>query len=251
VADLAGTWQIISGVNTGSTFTVSATGTIPSFSIKVSANNSYCWGTYMAESFTNESIAPNTYTFSGNKTYSYPAFGSASFTGTFTSVLQANGTAQISEGAQGITGSCSASGSDTWSAKNLSYTSSSSTPVSYIDNGNGTVTSSATGLIWQKQDDGTRRTWDAANSYCSGLSLDGTGWRLPTKDELLTIVNTSYDPSIDPIFTNTQRMFYWSSTTDATIDVMSALTAWAVPFGSPNDPLDFGHGYDFYVRCVR
>ena len=41
-------------------------------------------------------------------------------------------------------------------------------PMSYTDNGNGTVTDNNTGLIWQKQDDGIRYNWyQASGTYMS------------------------------------------------------------------------------------
>jgi len=62
----------------------------------------------------------------------------------------------------------------------------------FTDNGNGTITDSDTTLMWQKEDDDTRRTWEQAITYCEGLSL-GTysDWRLPNIKELRTIVDTT------------------------------------------------------------
>jgi len=121
-------------------------------------------------------------------------------------------------------------------------------PVNYTDNGNGTVTDNNTGLMWQKQGDGTTRTWDAAVSYCVSL---GTDWRLPTEKELITIVDYSIPypgPMINPVFTGTpQYSFYWSSST-----FLSGYPygAWAVGFDG-----GYVYGYftgnDGYVRCVR
>src|SRR3990172_10715767 len=35
----------------------------------------------------------------------------------------------------------------------------------FTDNGDGTVTDSVTGLIWQQLDDGKKRTWEKAKKY--------------------------------------------------------------------------------------
>ena len=81
----------------------------------------------------------------------------------------------------------------------------------YIDNGNGTVTDIETGLMWQQE--GTMDLdWSKARSYCSGLSLAGyTDWQLPTLAELATLVDTSWEPTINPtFFPGTAPYFYWS-----------------------------------------
>jgi len=64
-----------------------------------------------------------------------------------------------------------------------------------------TVTDTSTGLVWQRDGSGPRAgcsgksglpcTWSEAIAYCTGLNLDGSGWRLPTKDELVSIVDTT------------------------------------------------------------
>jgi len=121
-------------------------------------------------------------------------------------------------------------------------------PPSYTDNGNGTITDNVTGLLWQKQDDGTTCTWDAANTYCAGLSLTGTGWRVPTRRELMSIVDYGkYSPSINgTYFPNTQSSWYWSSTTYAS----NTTYAWNVYFGNGYVYVNYKTSTG-YVRCVR
>ena len=73
-------------------------------------------------------------------------------------------------------------------------------PTSYTDGGDGTVRDNVTGLLWQKAIDATTQklTWDAAKSYCATLTLAGHTWRLPTRIELLSIVDfTRVGPAID------------------------------------------------------
>lgn len=80
---------------------------------------------------------------------------------------------------------------------------------SYTDNGDGTMTGS-NGLMWQKVDDGVQRKWAAAITYCEGLALAGhSGWRLPTKDELVGVRGQSW---IDYLASGLPGV-YWSSTT--------------------------------------
>ena len=116
------------------------------------------------------------------------------------------------------------------------------------DNLNGTVTDSGTLLIWQ-QGENSVMTWEAALTYCEGLSLAGQAdWRLPNHKELLSLVDyTRYNPSINTtFFPNAISSNYWSSTTM----VYGTTTAWNVVF-------DYGYSsgnaktFSIYVRCVR
>jgi hypothetical protein len=136
-------------------------------------------------------------------------------------------------------------------------------PLSYTDNGNGTVTDNNTGLQWQKEDDGNTCNWYRASgtydpSYnpghddvCRSLNLGGhSDWRLPSKKELMSIVNYAIPwpgPTIDTDhFPNTKASGYWSSTTYAGYPY----DAWDVYFR--NGYVDYGSKYDAeYVRCVR
>jgi len=128
----------------------------------------------------------------------------------------------------------------------------------YTDNGNGTMTDSATGLIWQKCSNGQNATscsgsastltWSNAITYCNGLTLAGRTWRLPNVNELRTIVDytKSSEPPIDTTaFPSTQSGGYWSSSTYA----QNTSYAWYVVFvggyvGSESRTVTK------YVRCV-
>jgi hypothetical protein len=118
----------------------------------------------------------------------------------------------------------------------------------FVDNGNGTVTDTFTGLMWQ-QDAQNDYTWDQALSYCENLILaNHTDWRLPDVNELQSLVDYSKcNPSIDPVFPNIMSGCYWSSTTYAD----RPLGAWYVCFGE-GFVLEFDKSpYGDYVRAVR
>ena len=99
----------------------------------------------------------------------------------------------------------------------------------FEDNGDGTITDNATGLIWTQNDNGEGLQWGDALDYCEALSLGGSDdWRLPNIKELHSIVDYSRSPditnsaAIDPLFNLTPITneagqadygFYWSSTT--------------------------------------
>jgi hypothetical protein len=120
----------------------------------------------------------------------------------------------------------------------------------FIDHGDGTVTNTDTGLMWQ-QATGTY-TWQQALSYCESSTLAGyDDWRLPNVNELHSIVDYSrYDPAINTtFFPNTESNHYWSSTTDANTPV----GVWGVFFGNGYviyNSKSFGY-VKSYVRAVR
>jgi len=101
----------------------------------------------------------------------------------------------------------------------------------FEDNGNGTITDNATGLMWAKDDDGEGMTWGEALSYAENATDAGySDWRLPNAKELQSILDYERSPSttnsaaIDPIFNcstiideggEVNYPFYWTGTTHA------------------------------------
>jgi hypothetical protein len=124
----------------------------------------------------------------------------------------------------------------------------------FKDNGDNTVTDVTTGLTWIKDHTTLKgfaeeMTYSEAEEACKKLNVGGQkDWRLPSREELLSIVDlTKYDPAIDQIFTNTKKSYYWTSTPCA----WDADFAWVVSFSD-----GYVNGYDSkgssnYVRPVR
>ncbi len=53
---------------------------------------------------------------------------------------------------------------------------------SYINNGDGTITDSATGLMWQQSYSGKGASWEDALQYAQKLELANfTDWRFPNQ----------------------------------------------------------------------
>ncbi len=66
----------------------------------------------------------------------------------------------------------------------------------FVDNGDGTITDNATGLMWQQADSGSGINWEAALAHAEGLTLAGhDDWRLPNAKELQSIVDYTRSPS--------------------------------------------------------
>ncbi len=89
-----------------------------------------------------------------------------------------------------------------------------------------------TGLVWAKNANlGGERDWRAAVYYCRRIEIsDRKGWRLPTAQELATLIDTSLSmPRVHiEAFENVQLEFYWTITHDDWDDV----TAWIVDMES-------------------
>jgi len=124
----------------------------------------------------------------------------------------------------------------------------------YLKNGNGTVSDTMTGLMWQQGDDPGMYTWDEALAQCEASTLAGyTDWRLPNVRELESLVDRTSSSilagfcTIDTNFFPTCHSFYYWSGSSFT---GCHSYAWDVYFG--NGHLDW-HGKEAhdYVRCVR
>jgi hypothetical protein len=127
-----------------------------------------------------------------------------------------------------------------------------------VSNDGLTVTDTITGLVWQRDSSGARAgctnspgcTLAEAKAYCAGLTLGGlTGWRLPGRFELLTIVDfTKLAPAIDQTaFPSTTLDWFWTSSPYAG---SSDGSAWFVRF-SIGDSGGLTVGANSGVRCVR
>jgi len=115
--------------------------------------------------------------------------------------------------------------------------------------GNGTVYDTKSKLTWQQTVSSTAYRLADAKTYCAGVgaSLGGTGWRVPTIKELLSIVDfSSSEASIDPnAFPSNPVQKFWSSSPVAGSQSDAWLVYWnGIMRGGVSD-------YGYYVRCVR
>jgi hypothetical protein len=91
-----------------------------------------------------------------------------------------------------------------------------------------------TGLVWAKSPPTSLFTWQDATDYCTQLTLGGRkGWRLPTVEELASLVDPTQSnpplPSGHP-FSNVQAYWYWSSSTYSG----DSSSAWSVSMTDGN-----------------
>jgi hypothetical protein len=111
-------------------------------------------------------------------------------------------------------------------------------PFAYTDNGNGTVTDHVTGLVWQKVVS-EAATFAAAPAYCSGLTLPapaGSKWQVPTRIQLLSIVDYTTGAAVDAPFLASGQppggKYTWTSTPWVVSQMPAkAQDAWMVNFG--------------------
>lgn len=121
-----------------------------------------------------------------------------------------------------------------------------SAPSGYVIANDG-VYDPNTKLTWQRGAGPASYAWAAAQARCAAADPVGT-WRLPSVNELLTLVDLALvDPAIDPAaFPDTPSDFFWSSSPS----LAPTGTAWGVNFnrGSAGASLTASASR---VRCVH
>jgi hypothetical protein len=122
----------------------------------------------------------------------------------------------------------------------------------YTVNGDGTVTSSCCGLVFQQACDRMMTyIFSDAVAYCEGLTLAGGGWRLPEKEELFTLLLHDQDPTLDAVaFPGEPLDMYWTATQVRNIpDEHWGIHFWVDSGGFASQERD--EFPNFNVRCVR
>ncbi len=158
-------------------------------------------------------------------------------------------------------------------------------PLRYRDNGDGTITDLAAGLMWEKKCDGCATLHEVSYGYAwSGDGVqttiwdwleavnreNGTGfagysdWRIPNAKELFTILNFErFNPSVSPAFDGqdcgsgcsdtrsthcscTGMSYHWTSTTFADFPAHAVVVGFHLPLVG-----DRHKAMPLYVRAVR
>lgn len=85
-----------------------------------------------------------------------------------------------------------------------------------------------TKLTWTRSELGNAMSQSLASTLCKQILVDNTSWRLPSRLELLTLVDeTKLQPSIDTVaFPSAFAEGYWTQTADASL----AGSFWSVTF---------------------
>ena len=144
----------------------------------------------------------------------------------------------------------------------------------FVDNGDETITDTQTGLMWEKKttavgsgqsssdvrDVDNRFTWEyAMNEYVDRLNgrliataNDGafarhSDWRIPTMQELQSIVEPAAPGRMNAIFGANAAGSYWTSSKRL---LGPTAVPWYVSFGT-EIPVYVGQPFSFHVRAVR
>ena len=121
-----------------------------------------------------------------------------------------------------------------------------------VDNGDGTVTDTRSGLMWEQAEPGDM-TWSGAIDYCETLDLAGhDDWRLPSLNELLSIVDYERtSPAMDTTaFPDAGTNVLWSS---SSLDGNPG-AGWFVNFSTGRTDYSdnaMGKSTRYHVRAVR
>ena len=174
---------------------------------------------------------------------------------------------------------CSRAYTNRWANLQRVFPSTSCAAARFIDNGDGSVTDSLTGLQWEQKDDRDRvlnpaDPHDSDNIFsfsATGTAADGSvftvflsklngscfaqhcDWRLPTLADLLTILDPhqgqcagNKGPCIDHIFGPTHAAPFWSATAVAG----NSNLVWLAQFRGAG-VLSSNKTASFYARAVR
>jgi len=120
----------------------------------------------------------------------------------------------------------------------------------FVDNGDGTVTDTKTGLMWAQTDNFGNITWRDAQLFCENVILSTyNNWRMPTIEELETLYDRSmggYETICGHKVKSSPQVelscgFVWSS------DVRTASGGYSVEASAYN----FSKGYPYAARKTQ
>ena len=110
---------------------------------------------------------------------------------------------------------------------------------------NTNVLDHTTGLTWKDNNLDVNKTQTEAISICANM---GGSWHLPTRKELMTIIDYNEDnPALNPIFISPNNTFYWVNTDDS----RDSTSAWVIMVErGASYILRKNSNSDIGVRCV-
>ena len=132
-------------------------------------------------------------------------------------------------------------------------------PPNHYTIASGEVTDNYTGLVWQQTFSASSMAWSGGAGYCSSLGLNGHTWRMPSLNELATLVNEAkVSPAVNAtafpgVVSCGSTTWYWASeayaggsTNDWGINFCDGYTGYNAGASGAWNYFTTG-----YVRCVR
>ena len=122
----------------------------------------------------------------------------------------------------------------------------------FVDNGDGTVTDNATGLMWSQDDNAEAINWEMALAYADAATIAGyDDWRLPNIKELQSIVDYSAEviPAMDTSVFNLTELtnVVYDTDTGAEIDTQVTYPAYWSSTSNPIVDEDATEGGNTYA----
>ena len=119
-----------------------------------------------------------------------------------------------------------------------------------------TVVDRVTGMMWQRTPPSGSYSQVEARSYCADLTLAGqSDWRLPSRLELVSLVDFSRAPAIDPVaFPDALKIqgWFWSASPLNQSSPSDGPRGWTVNFRVGDTNTTSTADYEKWsVRCVR
>jgi hypothetical protein len=126
----------------------------------------------------------------------------------------------------------------------------------FIDNGDGTITDSETGLMWAQSSSPGDLNWEDAETYCKNPAMDSLylkydDWRMPTIEELRTLYSKdikAYKATcglkirIDSVFDVSCAWIWSAELSPAPHEAARSVMAYV---------FDLGRGYQYADRMVH
>jgi hypothetical protein len=116
--------------------------------------------------------------------------------------------------------------------------------------GGAAVLDKETGLVWEQSPQTTTHQWSSARLECTSRTVSGrSGWRLPSVNELTSLIDTTNTTPVLPTghpFSNVMSSRYWSATTSADLPTL----AWNGNFDD-GEVASYLKASFLFVWCVR
>jgi hypothetical protein len=111
----------------------------------------------------------------------------------------------------------------------------------------GVVVDNVSKLVWREPVEPGIYTFEEARAKCAAITAGGR-WRLPSRIELVTLLDLRKTPAIDPMFASTESTAYWTS---SEVRPYTERRRWVVSFTALVGPETRSENEKAAVRCIK